>query len=293
MFEKIRRWSAAHPNWTLVLLVLGALVPFLGKPFNLDDPLFIWAAHQIQLHLGNPYGFNVEWGWTQFPMWKVTENPPLACYYIALAAGIFGWSEVALHFAFLLPAILGILGTYRLARHFCGQPLLSAVLTLFTPVFLVSSTTVMCDVLMLAFWIWAVVLWVEGLAQDHLRKLALAGLLIALAEMTKYYAACLMPLLAAYSLASRRPLIRWGQFLLLPLAVLCAYQYATQAVYGSGLLYNAMDYATRSKVLFAISKWNNGLITLGFIGGCLAPMLFFTPWLWRRRVLGLLAGSAA
>ncbi len=54
-------------------------------------------------------------------MWRVTENPPLASYYLALAAGIFGWSEIALHFAFLLPALAVILGTHRLARHFC-QP---------------------------------------------------------------------------------------------------------------------------------------------------------------------------
>lgn len=293
MFEKIRRWLAAHPNWTLVLIVLGALTPFLGKPFNLDDPLFIWAAHQIQLHPGNPYGFFVEWGWTQFPMWKVTENPPLACYYLALAGGIFGWSEVALHLAFLLPAILLVLGTHRLARQFCRRPLLAAMITLFSPVFLISSTTLMCDVLMLAFWVWAVVLWVEGSARDHLPRLALAGLLIALAEMTKYYAACLMPLLAVYSLACRRPLILWGQFLLLPLAVLCAYQYVTQAVYGCSLLYNAMDYAARSKIIFAFSKWNNGLIALAFAGGCLAPALFFAPLLWRCRSLGLLAGGAA
>ena len=98
-------------------------------------------------------------------MWAVTENPPLASYYLALAAGILGWSEMALHFAFLLPAVAAILGTYRLARRFCQSPMLAAVATLFTPVFLVSSTTVMCDVMMLAFWVWAAVLWLEGMEE--------------------------------------------------------------------------------------------------------------------------------
>jgi len=293
MFENLRRWLSAHPKSTLVLMVLAALTPFLSKPFNIDDPLFIWAAHQIQIHPGNPYGFNVEWGWTQFPMWKVTENPPFTCYFIALTAAILGWGEVALHSFFLLPAVLVILGTHRLARHFCRQPLLAAIVTLFTPVFLVSSTTVMCDVPMLAFWIWAIVLWVEGLAQDGLRKLALAGLLIALAEMTKYYAACLVPLLAAYSLANRRPLSRWAQFLLIPLTVLCAYQYVTQAAYGTSLLYYAMEYAARSKSVFGFSKWDNGLIALAFAGGCLAPVVIFAPWQWRQRALGLFGGGAA
>jgi len=204
MFEKIRHWTARHPNWALTGIVFIALAPFLAKPFNLDDPLFIWAGHQIQAHPTNPFGFDVAWDTTAFPMWKITENPPGACYFIAVAAGILGWSEIALHFAFMLPAIAVILGTHRLARRLGGNPLLAALVTLFAPVFLVSATTVMCDVLMLAAWTWAVVCWVEG--QENTRKLLLAGLLIALAEMTKYFGVCLIPLLAAYSLASRRPM---------------------------------------------------------------------------------------
>ena len=89
----------------MVFLTLAALTPFLAKPFNIDDPLFLWSAKQIVAHPLDPYGFNVDWGWTQFPMFKVTENPPLACYYLALAGKIFGWGEIGLHMAFLLPAI--------------------------------------------------------------------------------------------------------------------------------------------------------------------------------------------
>ena len=62
MLEKTRRWWRAHPNWTLTLATLAALAPFLAKPFNMDDPLFIWAAHQIHLHPADPYGFDVELG---------------------------------------------------------------------------------------------------------------------------------------------------------------------------------------------------------------------------------------
>jgi 4-amino-4-deoxy-L-arabinose transferase-like glycosyltransferase len=144
------RWLALHPGLTLLLVVLAALAPFLAKPFNIDDPLFLWTARQIQSHPADPYGFMVNWYGTADPMWWVTDNPPLASYYLALAAGVLGWSEVALHFAFLLPAVAAILGTHRLARRFCSLPMLAALATLFTPVFLVSGTTVMCDVMMLA-----------------------------------------------------------------------------------------------------------------------------------------------
>ena len=52
--NRIRRWLVLHPNWTLTLVVLALLGPFLAKPFNIDDPLFIWAARQIHAHPTNP-----------------------------------------------------------------------------------------------------------------------------------------------------------------------------------------------------------------------------------------------
>jgi 4-amino-4-deoxy-L-arabinose transferase-like glycosyltransferase len=254
VIDKIKRWTELHPYWLLTLVAIAALSPFLAKPFNIDDPLFIWAGKQIRAHLWDPCGFNVEWGWTAFPMWKVTENPPLACYFIALASTIFGWDETGLHLAFLLPATAAILGCYRLANNFCGRPVLAALMVLFSPVFMVSSLTVMCDVTMLALWIWAVVFWTEGIAQEKAAKLVAATILVALAEMTKYYGACLLPLLAIHGLISRRPLRQWGAYLTIPVAVLCAYQYATRVLYGRGLLYRAADYASFSKTLYGFSK---------------------------------------
>jgi 4-amino-4-deoxy-L-arabinose transferase-like glycosyltransferase len=292
---KIRRRLELHPNWTLALIVLAALVPFLAKPFNMDDPLFIWAAHHIQAHPWNPYGFVVNWFGTVTPMWEATKNPPLACYFLAGAAGALGWSEVALHTALLLPAVAVILGTHRLARHFCSQPMLAAFVTLFTPAFFVSSTTVMCDVLILALWVWAVVFWVEGLGKDSFGRLLLAALLITLAALTKYYGACLVPLLAAYSLIGKRRLGRWSACLVIPITALCAYHWVTRALYGHSLLSDAAAYATFPEGLgeFFISKMGAGLTSLIFTGGCLAVAVFFAPLLWRTRVLALLAAGTA
>ena len=281
--EKIRRWVAAHPNWTLALITCAVLGPFLGKPFNVDDPLFIWAAQHIQQHPANPYSFTVEWGWTRFPMWKVTENPPLVCYYLALTGALFGWSEWALHSALLAPAVAVVLGTRRLAGHFCGRPVFAALLALFMPVFLISANTVMCDIAMLAFWVWAIVLWIEGLEAGSINKLAMSGVLMALAEMTKYYGACLIPLLAAYAVARQLPVRKWGQCLIIPAGVLCLYQYGTAAMYGESLLYRAMDYATYYQGQAGASRMQNGVCGLMFAGGCLTTVVFFAPHFWRQR----------
>lgn len=276
-----RYWMRSHARCVLVLITIGVLLPFLGKPFNMDDPLFIWAAHQVRAHPGNPYGFNVEWGWHQVPMWKVTENPPFTSYYIAVASFFLGWSEAALHFAFLLPALAVILGTFRLARQFCQSPAIAALVTLFTPAFLVSSTTLMSDVPMLAFWVWAIVFWVEGTDQKNFSKLLAAGCLAAFAEITKYYAICLIPLLAAYSICSRSPFRQWAQFLLAPLATLWAGQLAMHHLYGFYSLFGATDYGiAKEGSAFIVST--SFLIGLAFTGGCLAPALFFMPLLWKK-----------
>ncbi|HEV2328499.1 MAG TPA: glycosyltransferase family 39 protein [Verrucomicrobiae bacterium] len=277
----IRHWMGSHPGWTLALVTIGTLLPFLSKPFNMDDPLFIWAAQQIHAHPANPYGFNIEWDVRQAPMWKVTENPPLTSYYIAGASAVVGWSEAALHFAFLVPAVAVILGTFRLARQFCNSPVLAALVTLFTPAFLVSSTTLMSDVPMLAFWTWALVFWVEGTEQKKSHKLLVACFLAGLAAVTKYYAVCLIPLLAAYSIVSRRPPAKWAPFLLIPLAFFLAGQFAMYHLYGLVPLFRATDYSLAGKGS-AFVRWTTCLIGLAFTGGCLAPALFLTPVLWKK-----------
>jgi 4-amino-4-deoxy-L-arabinose transferase-like glycosyltransferase len=282
MLDKLRAHATRHPHWTLALITLAALLPFLAKPFNIDDPLFLWAAKQIHAHPGDPYGFNVEWGFKEFPMARVTENPPLACYYLALAAGIFGWSEAGLHFAFMLPAIMVILGTHRLARQLCRSPGLAALATLFTPVFLVSASTVMCDVLMLAFWIWAVALWVEGMEGNSFGKLAGAGVLVSLAVVSKYYGVCLVPLLAAHGFILRRRLGRWAFALLIPIATICIYQLATSSLYGAGLLGAAGTYAKFATHYYGVTKLNALVTALTFTGGCVATASFFFPLLWWR-----------
>src|SRR5207249_315102 len=125
--------------------VIAALAPFLNKAFHIDDPLFLWMGQQIARHPHDPYGFAVNWYVSSKPMFSIMQNPPLSSYYMALVASFLGWSELAMHGAFLIPAIAAVLGTFFLARRLGNTPLLAALLLLFTPVFLVSATGVMCD----------------------------------------------------------------------------------------------------------------------------------------------------
>lgn len=267
------------------------LLPFVGKAFHIDDPLFLKAARQIRSNPLDFYGFRVNWYGTEQPMWEVTKNPPLGSFFIALAAEVAGWSEVALHLAFLLPAVAAALGTLALARRFCTHPLIATFAAVATPAFLVSSTNVMCDVLLVAFWVWAVELWARGFESRRTLLLVMSGVLIALAALTKYFGVALVPLLFVDGFARSRKAGWWAAALLVPIAVLAGYQIWTRNLYGRGLLSDAAAYS--SIIRFRSGPLLSGKLVAGlsFAGGSLASLVFFAPRLWSARTLAISAAA--
>jgi 4-amino-4-deoxy-L-arabinose transferase-like glycosyltransferase len=273
------------PAIIVAVVTILCLVPFVKKAFHIDDPLFLWAAKHIQTDPADFYGFTVNWYGTDMPMSEVAKNPPGTCYYIAAAASLFGWSETALHTVFLIPAVAAALGTFYLAKRFCSHPAPAALAAVLTPAFLVSGTNVMCDVMMLAFWVWAVYLWVRGLDENKFQSLFFAAVLVAFCALTKYFGMALLPLLIAYSLMKKRKIGLWILFFLVPVVILAGYQWMTHNLYGRGLLTDAADYATKIRNLHNVQLLTKGLTGLFFTGGSIATVVFFSPILWARRIL--------
>ncbi|MGA9528721.1 MAG: glycosyltransferase family 39 protein [Terriglobales bacterium] len=292
------RSSSRRSNYSYVflsVLTLACLLPFSGRAFQVDDTLFVMAAHQITQHPLDPYGFSLIWNDSLERMSDVTQNPPLACYYEAAVGEIAGWSERAFHLAFLLPALALILGTYRLASHFTRFPLVAALATVLTPGFLVSAGSVMCDTMMTALWVWAMILWIEGLEPLNAWCLTGAGVLMAAAFLTKYFAVALVPLLAAYAFLRLRRLGNWIWFLLIPIAAVLGYQFLTHALYGKYLFTGAVHYANKAR---GLESWVSVWVGLSFTGGCVLSVLTFAPLMWSRKAkaiaiaIGTLAASA-
>ena len=291
----IRGWSSFASCVLLAAVTILCLAPFSGRAFNTDEPLFVWAAKQISNHPLDPYGFQLNWYTTRLPMSEVTKNPPLASYYGALIGSLAGWSERTLHLAFLLPALGAVLGTYLLARRLCRAPLLAAAAALLTPGLLVSASAVMCDTMMLAFWVLAIALWVEGLEADRSACLIASAFLIAASALTKYFGVSLIPLLFVYSVVRRRRLGAWAWYLVIPLVILAGYQVWTRVLYGRGLLSDAAAYANTSREGLGSRALPTSLDCIAFAGGCVLPALTFTPLLWPRRgiLLGVILGGLA
>jgi 4-amino-4-deoxy-L-arabinose transferase-like glycosyltransferase len=274
----------------LILLVVIVLLPFLRRAFSIDDPLFIRMGQQIIQYPLDPYGFSVNWSVVSQPMSVVMQNPPLNSYFIAIIIFFAGLGETVLHAAFLLPAIAAASGTYLVARRFCSRPFEATLVAVLTPAFLVCGTTVMCDMLLLAFWVWAIHFWVGGLDENCFWKILLASVLITLSALTKYYGAALLPLLLLYSLLIRRKMGWWMLVGLVPVVSLMAYNYWTQSLYGQGLLLDAFKLSGQYRDARGISIISKSLVTLAFAGGCLSSVIFFVPLLWNRKTLAALAG---
>jgi len=272
--------------WVLII-TFGCLLPFVGKPFHIDDPLFLRAAAQIQQHPADFYGFTMNWLGTPLPMVKDFDNPPLTCYYIALVVAVFGWSEPALHLAFLLPALAAAGGIFSLARRFTRHPLWAALSAVLTPVFLISATTLMCDVMCLAFWVWAVVTFEKGLERNRWKWLLTAGLLAGLATLTKFTGLALVPLLAFYGFARQRRFGRWLAALFITVLFAAGYEWITRRLYGQGMLLAAGTFASEDRSGAQGGLWEKALIGLGFLGGCFLPVLFYLPMIWSRRLATL------
>lgn len=271
----------------LTIMTLAVLLPFAERAFHIDDPLFIWAAKHIQKWPLDPYGFQVNWYGTEQPMWRITKNPPLVSYYLAFVSMLTGWNEMGIHLAMSLFAVVAVLGIYTLSRKFCLRPLEATLASVLTPVFLVSSTTVMCDVAMLSFWIWAIVFWVDGMEKKKPVFLIIGSSLVAAAALTKYYGAALIPLLFAYSLMKERALGWWAIFLFIPVGVLAAYEWSTGLIYGHGLLREALIYPSITETYHG-NKIETGAIGLAFTGGCLVTVLLYLFFLLDKKgmVLG-------
>ena len=281
--------AAAPPSQSrreIILLVAGTLLLcgiYLGKAYNIDDPLTIWTAQRIAAHPADFYGFDVNWHGTFAPMLQTNLNPPGVAYYLA-PFGIFSnWHEPALHIALALVAAAFIPGIYFLALRMNGHPLTAAVFALVCPGVFVSMGTVMTDLPMAALWVWAVLLWLRGLNSDRPGLNAAAGVLIGLAALMKYFAASLIPLLFVYTLLSERK--RRLAWLLVPIAILGLFELYTWQLYGAG---HFRVIAGLGEEYYADTVVNYGrkfMTALTFLGAGAAPALFLAPWLWRSRII--------
>jgi 4-amino-4-deoxy-L-arabinose transferase-like glycosyltransferase len=275
--------------WMVLILALLILAPFLDKALTIDDPLFVWQARHLQQKPFDPFGFEANWFGVPRSMLVNVQNPPLTCYWLALA-GLVSWKEVWLHFAMLPFPLLAIWGVIQLARRLGADPLWAALLTLGSVGFLVSATNLMCDIMLTCGFIWSILLWIKGLDRNNIRILMLAAFLAGLTALTKYFGISLIPLLAAYTIIRQRKVTRSLAPLLATIALLIGWHFWTMHLYDVSHVFGAMKYAENVGKVF--SGGTRYFASITFLGGCIFwPLVIM---LWRVRSAGriLIAASA-
>ena len=271
------------------LMLVGAVIcllimPFLGKAYSIDDPLFIWAGRHIQSNFLDFYGFSANWFGLQAPMSEITKNPPLASYFIAGCLSLFGDNEYALHILFALWAIGLMVGIYFIAKIFCPSPFIATWVACISPVFAISSLTIMSDIMMMFWWIWALWFWVRGISKERQSFLLLAAMCAVACGLTKYFGIFLVPLLCLYAVLKKVPLAKWGIFIVLPVTVFIGYDGFTSGLYGHGLISEAFSYSRKAGPISGKTLLlSNFMIGLSFLGGCMISTLALFPILFKKR----------
>jgi hypothetical protein len=265
----------------LTLGTVACLLPFIGKAVHLDDPVYVWIAQQIHINPADFFGFQINWQGALVTVSEFNRNPPGVSYVLALAAALGGWSETALHLGILPCSIAVVLGTYAFACRCCSAPLLATVAGCATPAFMVSATTLMADIPMLACWVWALVFWERGMRSNHQGNFFVAATLVALGALTKFIAVTLIPLLLAWSIVRDLRLRLYLLWLLLPIGALIGFDLYTAHVYEHGILSDAADYA--AGIGTKIPRHERFITAVIFVGGTLITVALFTPWLVRGR----------
>jgi len=184
--------SAVRARWDLIALALLAAIFCFAK---LDSGSLRTWDEAIYGQVAQEYFQTGDWlrpSWNGSPWF---HKPPFAMWFMALGFSVFGVGEGAVRLGSAICGGLGVLGTYAFARRFFGREaaLLSALMLLSTPTYLIFSKLGMLDVPLTLFVAASVFAYRKGLADP--RWLTAAGVAFATAFMIKGVAALVAPLI--------------------------------------------------------------------------------------------------
>lgn len=267
-------------GWAALLLVaLSISVPFLGKPFNIDDPLFLSCAEHIRDAPGDPLSAEVNWSGRTQRLFDFFSNPPGMCYYLALVLKLLGASEAAVHVGCLPFSVIAAFSIYWLAARFTQNPLAVSLSLLLCPLYWVMATTVMPDVALLAFFTGSLALYVHGFDRSSWPLLILSGIAASCALMLRYSGLAVPAVMALYyCIYWRKGKALYFLPLLIPAAVFTWWCVWTSGRYGESHFIAQLGF----QEYLGIPDLHQGVGRLSahlcYIGGATVfPVFFFLP----------------
>jgi Dolichyl-phosphate-mannose-protein mannosyltransferase len=202
-----------------ILLAALCLVPFLGKGYTIDDPLFLLAARQILKTPLQPWSYPLCW------------NGTFTCFVQAgtsganVRQGLMGYvlvpvilangAEWVAHLIQLMLLCIGVFEMVRLGRRLGLDPAkacFAGLLLVAIPPVLSMANTTMPDILALTVGLTGMERLLAWKEEKRWSQGLAAGLALGLAPYARPHAALLLPLAAVWLFDSFRPTEALSQF---------------------------------------------------------------------------------
>lgn len=266
-----------------ILFAVGLIhLPFAGKAFHIDDPLFLYAARQILVNPLDPFSIPVNWLGKTEPMHRFFSNPPGFSYYLALISSLFGEKEKTLHLAQIPFTLLAGAAMAMLARLFNVSEIGAVLLLLLSPIYMVMGQTIMPDAALLAVYLLAVVFFIRGCRTESAAWIACSSFAAVAAVMMRYSGLHIVAVMFLYRLLNR-PTWRNSWVLLaalLPVAAVFFWSAYTKDLYGQAHFTGQIGFQLKHKITPAGEVFERLLAYLTYLGaGAVFPLTllrFFT-----------------
>ncbi len=200
--------------WPALLLATVCLLPYLNKPFLIDDPWFLTMARQIVKHPAHPMDFNICWN-TNLDCKKAYQfasgNPlmgQVAQGYVLVPTILSGAHEWMAHLTQLVLVWIAVLAMTSLILRLGWNrryAIAGALLLVAVPPFLPMASTAMPDILATALALVAMERLAAWKAEREWSQGAVAAFALGLAGFARPHLVLLLPLAAFFLLESMNP----------------------------------------------------------------------------------------
>ena len=171
------RWGEVAARVAPSVLLLALTLPFAGRAYHVDDPLYVEAARRVLAHPFDPLGGASFWHARPGTLFDDLYNPPLVAYLLAVPVGL-GGGEAAVH-VFMIALAAAALYACAAAGAAWGVPPRHALVIAASPALCLAAVSALTDV---PFLLLCVLAWREAARE----RPTAAGVAVALSALTKY-----------------------------------------------------------------------------------------------------------
>ncbi|HZO52670.1 MAG TPA: glycosyltransferase family 39 protein [Bryobacteraceae bacterium] len=265
--------------WLLIAALVAVIrLPFLWTPIQGDDPYYLFGAQHAQIDARHPSHARYLFQGKEVDMRGHPHPPGNAWYLAALLAWMDDVREMPFHAAYLLWTVLAAAAAYSLARRFSTTPVWATALFLATPAFVINGNSLESDLPFVALWLTAFALFIRAVDSGKTTWLMGAAVALAAATMMAYQAIAAIPILGFCLWQRRRAWPAAWVALLMPVAVIAAYQLFERMSSGTLPAQVLTGYFMQYGLQSAINKLRNATMLTIHMGWVVFPALVWLAW---------------